>query len=246
MTCKNCNNEFNRKFCNNCGQSSKVQRINSKYLRNSIADDFFQINHGFLYTAKNLLVRPGKSLKEFFSGERKNFYKPFAFLLISTTIFLFSTRLIGNKTFIDDFTGGIRLALSEKKDIIADFSVLDFITNNQTFIFVFIVPLFSTASFIAFRKAKLNFSEHLVLNLYITGEQLLIYSLFSFITDRDSLLTVLPLVLGFLFNLYVYNRFFNEINWLKRNFRFISTYFIYVIFISIFLMTLIIITTANN
>ena len=244
MTCKNCNNKFEGKFCNNCGQKYNVQRINWKYLRNSIADDFFQINHGFLYTAKILLVRPGQSLKDFFLGKRKRFYKPFAFLLISTTIFLLSTKLLGTKTIIDDFVSGNREALSERQSILADFRILDFLANNQTFVFIFIVPLFSIASFITFRKYKFNLSEHLILNLYITGEQLLIYSLFCFITDRDSLLTVIPLILGFLYNLYVYNKFFNEINWLRRNLKFILTYFFYVALLIIAFIILMKITTT--
>lgn len=238
MICKNCNNEFENKFCNHCGQSSTIQRINWKYLSNSIVDNVFQINHGFLYTVKTLLIRPGESLKNFFSGKRQRFYKPFAFLLISTTIFLLSIKLIGNETFIDDFVNGFRDSANRNPNEPANFRVFDFLTNNQTYVFLFIVPLFSIASFISFRKFKYNLPEHLILNLYVTGEQLLIYSLFSFIKDRDSLLTALPLILGFLYNLYVYNRFFNELNWLKRNLKLIITYVIYFVMLNIALMIL--------
>lgn len=246
MTCKNCNNEFEGEFCNYCGQSSKVERINWKYLSNSIADNVFQINRGFLYTAKKLLLNPGKSLKDFFLGRRVNFYKPFAFLLISTTIFLLSTELIGNESFVDDFFNGLRDASFDKMNKSADFSALDFIVKNQTYVFLLLVPLFSIASFLSFRKSKYNFSEHLILNLFILGEQLLIYSLFSFINDRNSFLTLIPLALGFIYNLYVYNKLFSEINWLIRNLKLTLTYFIYLLLLSIAFIVLIIITTANN
>jgi len=246
MICKNCKNEFEGEFCKYCGQSSKVERINWKYLSNSIADSVFQINHGFLYTTKKLLLSPGKSLKDFFLGKRIRFYKPFAFLLISTTIFLLSTELIGNETFIDDFFNGFRNASDDNPNKPANFKIFDFFVRNQTYLFLLIVPLFSVASFIPFRKYKYNFSEHLILNLYITGEQLLIYSLFSFIKDRDSLFTIVPLVLGFLYNLYVYNQLFSEVNWLNRNLKFTLTYFIYLLLLNIALMILVIITTANS
>ncbi|MCL7765364.1 DUF3667 domain-containing protein [Polaribacter sp. Z014] len=244
MKCKNCNNEFENKFCNHCGQSSKVDRINWKYLVNSIANDIFQINHGFLYTAKILLLKPGKNLSDFFTGKRKNFYKPFAFLLISSTIFLLSTKLIGNETFIDDFVNGLRTASNDNPDKSPDLRMFDFLTNNQTYAFLFIVPIFSIASLISYRKSKYNFSEYLILNLYITGEQLLIYTVFSFIKDRDSLIIIAPIILGFLYNLYVYNTFFGELSWLNRNFKFILTYFIYLILMGI-LLILLMITTAN-
>ncbi|MBZ9621143.1 DUF3667 domain-containing protein [Psychroflexus lacisalsi] len=244
MTCKNCNSEFEGKFCNYCGQSAAVQRINWRYLSNSIADNVFQINHGFLYTAKTLLISPGKSLNKFFLGKRKNFYNPFAFLLISTTLFLLSTELFGNKTFFDEAVSGIRITFNSRQDIIADLRILDLIIRNQTIIFLFIAPLFSIASFLSFRKSSYNFSEHLILNLYITGEQLLIYSLFSFFIDQNSELVVVPLVLGFLYNLYVYNQFFKSTNWLKRNLKFVFTYFTYILLMIISMVIFVLLTVS--
>ena len=245
MKCKNCDNEFKGKFCDNCGQSSSIQRINWKYLKGSIADDVFQINHGFLYTAKTLLLRPGKSLNNFFLGKRKSFYKPFAFLLISTTIFLLSTRLFGNKTFIDEFLDGIQIALNGQNNSVANFRLLDFLKTNQTLIFFLTVPLFSIASFISYKKSGFNFSEHLILKLYITGEQLLIYAIFSFFINQDSELVFIPLILSFLYNIYVYNQFFHSINWIKRNLKFILTYFIYNILVVIALFILVVLSTTK-
>lgn len=240
MTCKNCGNEFEGDYCNHCGQSSKVQRINWNYLKNSIADNVFQINHGFLYTVKVLLLNPGKSLNDFFIGKRTKFYKPFAFLLISSTIFLLSTKLIGNDTFVDDFLSGVRNGASDNLNQTVNFKILDFLSNNQTYVFLSFVPLFALASFITFRKNDYNFSEHLIINLYITGEQLLIYTLFSFIQDRNSIITVVPLLLGFLYNWYVYNRLFSELSWTNKNLKLLVSYVIYLTLLVITLMLLLI------
>lgn len=246
IICKNCNNEFEEEFCNRCGQSSKVQRISWNYLSKSIIDNIFQINYGFLFTVKTLLLSPGKSLKDFFLGKRKKFYKPFAFLLISSTVFLLSTKFIGNDTFVDDFVNGLRNGANSSLKNSADFKILDFFTKNQTYVFLIIVPIFSLASFLAFKKNKYNFSEHLILNLYITGEQLLIYSLFSFITDRNSLLNAIPLILGFFYNVFVYNRLFCELSWLNKNLKLILTYFIYAILLTITITIILIIITSAN
>jgi len=249
MICKNCGNDFEGDYCNHCGQSSKVQRINWNYLKNSIADNVFQINHGFLYTVKVLLLSPGKSLNNFFEGQRNRFYKPFAFLLISSTIFLLSTKLIGNDTFVDDFVIGLRNGASDNLNKTVNFEILDFLTNNQTYIFLSLVPLFALASFITFRRNKYNFSEHLILNLYITGEQLLIYTLFSFIQDRNSLLAMVPLLLGFLYNWYVYNRLFSGLSWQNKNLKLLLSYVIYATLLVttlIILLTIIAIASALN
>lgn len=246
MKCKNCTNEFDNKFCNYCGQRASVERINWKYLVNSIANDIFQINHGFLYTAKILLLKPGKSLKDFFNGKRKDFYKPLAFLLISSTIFLLATKLIGNETFVDDFVSGFKNASNDRTNKIANYPLFDFLTINQTYVFLLIVPLFSIASLFPYRKSKYNFSEYLILNLYITGEQLLIYSIFSFVKDRESLIIIVPIILGFLYNFYVYNSFFKELNWLNRSLKFMLTYIIYLILIGLLFTIILLIVTANT
>ncbi|WP_460190107.1 DUF3667 domain-containing protein [Urechidicola sp. KH5] len=246
MICKNCNNKFEGEFCNQCGQSSKVERISWNYLSKSIIDSIFQINYGFLFTVKTLLLSPGKSLNDFFLGKRKKFYKPFAFLLISSSVFLISTKFIGNDTFVDDFVNGFRNGVNENLKNSVELKTLDFLTKNQTYVFLIIAPLFSLASFLAFKKNKYNFSEHLILNLYITGEQLLIYSLFSFIKDRNSLLAMIPLILGIFYNLYVYNRLFYEFSWLNKNLKLILTYLIYLILLIITLIVILIITTVNN
>ena len=75
---------------------------------------------------------------------------------------------------------GLRDASFDKMNKSADFPPLTLLWKNQTYVFLLLVPLFSIASFLSFRKSKYNFSEHLILNLFILGEQLLIYSLFLY------------------------------------------------------------------
>ncbi len=237
MECKNCSNKFEGNFCNNCGQSAKVDRINWKYLVNSISESVLQIDRGFLYTAKILLLRPKKSLNDFFAGKRKRLSKPFTFLLVSAAILLISTKIIGSETFVDDFLNGYNAGFEgEPKDKL-NLKLTEFLTKNQTYIFLFTVPIFSIASFLSFRKHKYNFSEHLILNLFITGEQLLIYSIFSFIKDRD--LAMLPLTLGVAYNIYVYNVLFDKISRVKRNFNLFITYILYLILIFLALLLMI-------
>ncbi len=237
MECKNCGNKFEGNFCNNCGQSAKVDRINWKYLVNSISENVLQIDKGFFYTAKILLLHPQKSLTDFFVGKRKRFFKPFAFLLISATILLILTKIVGSETFVDDFLNGYNAGFQDDPKESLNAKLTEFFTKNQTYIFLLSVPIFSIASFLSFHKYKYNFSEHLILNLFITGEQLLIYSIFSFIKDRD--LAVLPLILGIAYNVYVYNVLFYKISLLKRNFNLFITYTLYLVLIFLSLLFMI-------
>jgi len=53
MDCKNCEYKFKGKFCNICGQSSNVRKVNFKYLLDEIPNSVFQFNRGFLLQLKN-------------------------------------------------------------------------------------------------------------------------------------------------------------------------------------------------
>lgn len=69
MICKNCKNTFEGNFCNRCGQSSKVRKINFRYVLDEVPNSIFQIDRGFLFTVKELFTRPGHSIREFIKGK---------------------------------------------------------------------------------------------------------------------------------------------------------------------------------
>ena len=122
---------------------------------------------------------------------------------------------------MDDFIVGIKLTE------ISNNNSLKWFSDHKTYIVLAIIPLFSVASYLAFLKSKYNYVEHLVLNFYTTGQQMLIYLMFSFISMRDSSLTLIPLSLGMLFNIWTYAQFFSSITILKRIIRIAFTYLIF-------------------
>ena len=91
MICKNCDHDFDGDYCNNCGQKSTVQNINFKFLIDEISNTVFQVNRGLFFTVKELFVRPGHSIREFLNGKRKQHFKPLAFVLVVSTIYVLVT-----------------------------------------------------------------------------------------------------------------------------------------------------------
>jgi hypothetical protein len=224
MICKNCEQDFSGNFCNNCGQNSKVRKINYKYLLDEIPNSIFQINVGLLFTVKELFTRPGHTIREFIEGKRKFHFKPVAFLFLTSSLYVLFNYLIGHQTFFGDAIEGFKATGKNSES-----DVLDWISNNQTYIIIFILPFFSLASYLAFYKSKYNFFEHIILNLYITGQQMIIYMIFSFIVnvDRDGLIILLPLLLGFALNTWAYIQFFDKKSILKKILLIILTYIIF-------------------
>ena len=62
--CKNCNNEIAQNYCPSCGTPVELTRINGQYIIKEIGN-VLNINKGILYTVRELILRPGVSIRKF-------------------------------------------------------------------------------------------------------------------------------------------------------------------------------------
>ena len=204
-------------FCNLCGQKSKVERINYKYLIFEIPNSIFQLNRGFLFTIKELLIRPGHSIREFLEGKRVHHYKPLGFLFLSSTLYVLITFLLGKDTPASDLTSKMALMIKQgqgqgqvvfEKTIILE--LLNWISKFQIYIPLFMLPLFSLSSYIVFYKSRYNYFEHLVINFYITGQQVIIYLILGLIFFKDPKYLSLLISIGMLYNIWTFIQVFKD------------------------------------
>ena len=214
MICKNCNNNFEGNFCNNCGQKSDVQKVNFNYFINEISNSFFQVDRGIFYTIKELSIRPGKSIRDYLKGKRKPHYKPLAFALVTTTIYVILSHFIGKKTLLGNFISGFFYGNNEKGEFSKIPDNFHWLLNNTTYVFLLLIPVFSFSSYLIFKKSNYNYFEHLILNLYIAGMQSIIYiffSLFAFLLkiEKDTA-EILALIFSILYLFWTYNKFFDK------------------------------------
>ncbi|MEO8173264.1 MAG: DUF3667 domain-containing protein [Sediminibacterium sp.] len=89
ITCKNCGNRFEGKFCNRCGE--KVYQEKDKNVLVLIEETFHFITHvegTFFTTLKSLFNRPGQISLDYCSGIRKKYFKPLSFFLLLVVIYL--------------------------------------------------------------------------------------------------------------------------------------------------------------
>ena len=214
MICKNCNNNFEGNFCNNCGQKSDVQKVNFNYFINEISNSFFQVDRGIFYTIKELSIRPGKSIRDYLKGKRKPHYKPLAFALVTTTIYVVLSHFIDEKTFLGEALTGAFDGIIEKVNSPDIQNAFNWLFNNITYVLLLLIPVFSFSSYLIFKKSNYNYFEHLILNLYIAGMQSIIYiffSLFAFLLkiEKDTA-EILPLIFSILYLFWTYNKFFDK------------------------------------
>lgn len=93
LTCKNCNTVFEGNYCNNCGQSAKTHRITWKEILHYLTHALFHTDKGFFYTIKELIIRPGFTIKDYLEGKRIKHFNPILFLIIigSITTYFYSS-----------------------------------------------------------------------------------------------------------------------------------------------------------
>ncbi|MBC7401170.1 MAG: DUF3667 domain-containing protein [Mucilaginibacter sp.] len=84
--CRNCSDEVTGKFCGNCGQVARLKRVDFHYVSHEI-QHLLHFEKGLLYTLKALLLRPGRTVKEFLLEDRNRLVKPVIFIIITSLVY---------------------------------------------------------------------------------------------------------------------------------------------------------------
>src|SRR4051794_10315777 len=161
LTCKNCGHPLNDKYCPQCGQSASIERFTGKHLLHEFIHGFYHVDHGLIYTTKALFLNPGKMLKDYLHGKRKDHFNSFTFVLIvSGLLTIFLPKLIEQSLFVE-------FGFIESKYI--DKSLMQNSFKHISIRVILGLPLFALVSYIFYRKKDFNFSENLIANTYLRG-----------------------------------------------------------------------------
>jgi len=232
MNCKNCGHSIDGKFCSHCGQNSNIGRINFPNFLNEVTESVFQIDKGLFYTLRELFVRPGKSLKEFLNGKRKNHFKPIAYVLTLSALYFLITQITNQNTWMGDLIAGFVNGATGHSQVPQVSTILIWFSKNYAYSTVLLLPVFSLASYLAFLKYGTNYIEHVVINSFITGHQAIFYSLFAIIGTviKSDVIEVFSLLVAISYTCWVFWQFFSEGNRRINILRSIMTYILYLIF----------------
>ena len=236
--CKNCSNAFNENFCNRCGQKSSVRRVDYDYVISEVAEGVFQLEKGWLYTIKELFIRPGKSIKKYLQGERIQFAKPIPFILLTSALYVFIAYLFNIPTFTEDFVSGIKNYGDDSSRGIdkSTETILHWFTSNHAYAVLITLPFFSLGTYLAFKKCRYNYFEHLIINTFIAGQQMVIYILFSPLILINKYLDGMVFIVGTLFCVMAFYQLFEIKNAINKTLRIILVYVLFIIIITILLL----------
>lgn len=241
--CKNCDNSFIGKFCNSCGQSSETHKINFHYIVHEIQHSVFHVDGGMFYTIKELIKRPGNTIREFIEGKRVKHFKPAVFVIVLSLIYSFLEHYNHNRTYIEDFLSGILSGIKNPENQQGSnlvLSFIDWLISHYAYTTLLMIPLFSLCSYLAFIKSKYNYFEHMVLNAYIFGQVTFFFILFypfSLLFPQSSAVDILKITIGAAFLIWTYFQFFNTLKKRSRILNSITAYFLFGL-IMIFILTI--------
>ncbi|MGB3468959.1 MAG: DUF3667 domain-containing protein [Cyclobacteriaceae bacterium] len=191
----------------------KIERITLVKLLKDLSE-IFNLERGIFFLVKELILRPGVTIRSYLYENRYTYFHPIRLLLITTALNFFIFWLVDGVenlsqtvdispptgTGLDD-AAGMKLYQTVFADIFNDYF------NMMIWLFIPVVSLFS---YWLFKKSGYNYAENLVLNTYVTciGNILNTIS-YSFVIFVDiAKATMIGSVALIIYNVIVYHRFF--------------------------------------
>lgn len=190
------------------------ERITIRHLINDLLL-IANLEKGFGYTVKQLLLRPRKAIREYLEVNRRRMMKPFPMLVLLVTVATFlSLRMLplGQPLWQNFKEGGAADLLSP---LIQESIRLLTIAMQRYFniFFVLSLPGQAVGSYLLFRKSGYNFAEHLVINTYLFNIQTLLYILIvPLITWNENIAGPMLIIGMFGYWYYALKRVFQP-NW---------------------------------
>ena len=149
IICLNCGGGGDQKYCPRCGQALQIERISINSLLHEVAHTFWHLEKGFLYTLKELAIKPGTTQRRYLSGIRRRYQKPFPLFAISVTFCALALFFIYKNA--------------------PDQSDQFFYKHYFFMVQAAMLPFFALITYILFKSRNLYYAEALVMNVYLLG-----------------------------------------------------------------------------
>jgi len=202
-SCLNCGSALKGNFCVECGQLSSTGRINFKETIHTFFGIAFALEGPLWLTIRLLIVNPGKLFREYIGGKRKTYYRPVAFFILLTAVYLILRAWIGFDPLADKSVKSDIEALTVIYPKIDEvFRLMSANINNMLFLLVI-----STAIVLKlFFRKRYNMAEYTSIALFIVGIYTLVKIIVMFI-GRFAQIEIDNLELGLLLILIFYSSF---------------------------------------
>lgn len=179
--CANCDRAIagpDQKFCPACGQPTPAHRIDWHFLGHELEHSVLHMDRGILYSLKELMLRPGRFMRDYIDGRRGHQAKPLLMLMVMAAVVVILSKYLAGVGVVDSAVmAGASAATEGGAGMPVDKALLDKTTRmaadlmNQYFaaFTLLLLPLEAAAFRLAFHRAgNLNYPEWLVITALLT------------------------------------------------------------------------------
>lgn len=217
VQCKNCKTSFTGNYCFNCGQKATIKRFSLSNLSHEFIHGFFHFHRGFLFTAKELFMRPAITIEKYLDGERINYFNPFTYLVLVSFV----------SGFLHAHSGSID---HPDANILASTETIDFSSKYFSVRLLLTIPIYALIGKLIYFKHRYNLAEHFIINTYIISQIALLFGfieivpmVFHFDDKEFSVLNIILLFSFVILPFYVFYELFRDENIVLRIFRALAT-----------------------
>lgn len=199
---------------NSSEQKQGIKRIDAGYISHEI-QHLFHFDKGFPFTLKELLLRPGKAVREYLTENREKYVKPIVFLVFSAVIYTFLIHLFHIEVLIFNIKGlGKTAGWENSMYIDAINNWVDSHLGYSALIIGFFMALWAK---MFFYKKGYNIFEIFVLLSYIFGVFFIAVLIFLLLSKLTGLFIIaqIGVYLVQVYFVWAIGQFFGEKNFLN-------------------------------
>ncbi len=192
IICSNCGNEFEGHYCPACGQKVIHHRNTVKHFFKLLFNSF-DIDRGIVYTTRMLFTDPDIIVNDYLNGKTIRYYNPLKYLLVLTSFY--AILMIGFNVFDTNVETTNEMMGEYGKQTQFQQSINSYIKRYLSIIPILILPFYSIVSKWMFRKHKLYYGEHLLINTYLYAQYIVMatFLMLSLLAFDGLLKLLLPL-----------------------------------------------------
>ena len=117
-----------QKFCPACGQPTPVHRVDWHFMLHELEHSVLHMDRGILYSIRELMVRPGRLMRDYLEGRRAHQVKPFLLLMVTAAGVLFLAKLLLGGDLIVAIEGKRVEDMQDLSDIMNNYKAGDAVT----------------------------------------------------------------------------------------------------------------------
>lgn len=175
---KNYNPQISTEIGIQSANRQPLKRIDSHYISHELLH-LFHLDKGFFFNFKQLILRPGASIKEFITEDRSRHMKPIGFLIFSALLY----------TLVYNYFKPMNSTPETESYFYGSYVKILQDWTSKNFGYTYILTSFFTAAWtrLFFRKYGFNYFEIMTLLCFVSGQGMLII---AFILPFHSYLTM--------------------------------------------------------